>query len=167
MLFFYALIAYTLFAGATVADKYLLSRPIPDARVYAFYTGILSPFVVLLIPFSDFVIPNIIYISLSVLAGVFFMLALYLFFTALRIGEVSRVGISAGGLVPFFTLLFVYVASEELPSSPELIAFSLLAGGGLIIMLDRFKDFFHNFNTILLVFSSSLVFGLYFRRAKL
>lgn len=160
-----AVLAYILFAAATVTDKYLLQRPIPDARVYAFYTGIFGLFAFVLAPFG-FEVPNSIFIFLGIFAGMLFISSLFLFFVALRIGEVSRVGISLGGLVPFFTLLFVYIGTGEFPEFSQAMAFALLAGGSFIIIFERLKKFLHNIKIFSLVLTSSFLFGLYFTLAK-
>jgi len=165
MWLFLALAAYFIFAAVTITDKYLLTRPIPDARVYAFYTGIFGLFAFILVPFGFEVPPNIL-IFLGIMAGAIFTAALFLFFVALRISEASRVGISLGGLVPFFTLLFVYVGTGEFPEFSQSIAFAFLVGGSLIIIFERLKRFLHNIKIFSLVLASSFLFGLYFTLAK-
>ncbi len=160
-----SLLAYTLFAGATITDKYLLARPIKDARVYAFYTGVLGFFAFALVPFG-FDIPSPIIIFFGILAGIIFIVALFLFFSALRIGEVSRVGISLGGLTPFFTLLFVYIGTGNAPNPAQFIAFLLLMGGSLIIIFERLSKLVYNLEKLGLVLASSFLFGLYFTIAK-
>jgi len=160
-----ALLAYILFAAVTIADKYLLARPIPDARVYTFYVGVFGLFAFVLAPFG-FQIPAGLFIFLSIFAGILFVGGLFLFFTALRMGEVSRVGISLGGLVPFFTLLFVYIGVNELPNPTQIIAFMLLATGSLIIIFERAQKVVRHLVTFGLVFGASILFGLYFTVAK-
>lgn len=156
-----AILAYILFAAATITDKYLLAKPIPDARVYAFYTGALGIFTAWLAVFG-FEIPDSASILLALLAGAIFIWALFLFFAALRIGEVSRIGISLGGLVPFFTLFFVYLWTGEFPSSLQITAFAFLVTGSFVIIFERFVQATHNFKKFVLILSSSLLFGLYF-----
>jgi drug/metabolite transporter (DMT)-like permease len=160
-----SLLAYILFAGATITDKYLLARPIKDARVYAFYTGIFGLFAFILAPFG-FDIPSPITAFFGILAGIIFISALFLFFSALRIGEVSRVGISLGGLVPFFTLIFIYIGTGSGPSPLQFIAFTFLAGGSFIIIFERLTKLIHNLKKLGLVLASSFLFGLYFTLAK-
>lgn len=161
MWLFFALAAYVLFAAATITDKYLLAKPLPDARVYAFYTGILGLAAFAFAPFG-FLIPHPALIFLGIFAGILFIAALFLFFCALKLGEVSRVGISFGGLIPFFTLLFTYIGTGELPARNELSAFILLFSGSLIIALDQYERIVHSIKIFGLVIVSSLIFGLYF-----
>lgn len=160
-----ALAAYILFAAATLTDKYLLNQPIPSAGAYSFYIGIMGLFSLFLIPFG-FYIPQGILILLSIFAGAIFLSALFLFFVSIRRGEVSRVGISVGGLIPMFTLAFVYVSAGDLPDIKGMAAFSLLLLGSLIVVLERVKGMFENLRQFLLILSASALFGLYFTIAK-
>ena len=165
MWLFFALAAYVLFAAATVTDKYLLARPIPDARVYAFYTGVLGVFLFVLAPFG-LEYPSHAIVFLGIFAGILFSTALLLFFYALRIGEVSRMGISLGGLIPLFTLFFIYLWTRELPSALQFAAFGVLVAGSFIVIFERLSHPIHNLQKISLIFSSSVLFGLYFALIK-
>ncbi len=160
-----ALAAYITFSAATITDKYLLAKPLPDARVYAFYTGILGLAAFIFAPFG-FLIPHPGIIFLGIFAGILFIIALFLFFTALKTGEVSRVGIALGGLTPLFTLAFTYIGSGELPARGEFFAFILLFAGSLIVAFDQYERALHNAKIIGLVALSSALFGLYFVFAK-
>lgn len=161
----FSLIAYILFAAATITDKYLLQRTIPDARVYAFYTGILGLFAFALAPFG-FQIPHPLITFLGLFAGALFVAALFLFFSAIKAGEVSRVGIALGGFTPLFTLGFTYIGTSQLPERNEYLAFALLLTGSMIIAFDQYERIARNLKIISLVASSSFLFGLYFTVAK-
>lgn len=65
--------AYFLLAIVALIDKYLISGPIPNPKVYAFYVGILGILALFLFPLG-FLVPNSLDIILSLLAG-----ALYIF----------------------------------------------------------------------------------------
>lgn len=165
MWLFLSLAAYILFAGATITDKYLLARPISDARVYAFYTGILGLFAFILAPFG-FSMPHPAIIFLGIFAGILFIAALFFFFSALKAGEASRVGISLGGLIPLFTLLFIYIGTGGLPAENEFFAFILLVAGSFIIAFDQYVRLLRNLENLGLVVASSFLFGFYFFIAK-
>lgn len=160
-----ALAAYFLFAAVTIIDKYLLARPIPDARVYTFYMGVLGVFV---LPLALFGIEteNITLILLGILGGILHTVALFLFFSALRVGEVSRIGIAVGGLVPIFTLAFMYIWTKELPSPLQLAAFFILMAGSFVIIFERFIKLVHNLKRFAFVLIASVLFGSYFALAK-
>ena len=161
----FALAAYIIFAAATITDKYLLAKPIPDARVYAFYTGVLGLFVLVFAPFG-FSVPSVPVIFFGIFAGGLFIAALYLFFAALKMGEVSRVGISLGGLTPLFTLGLTYIGTGELPERGEFFAFIFLIIGSLIVAFDQYERIINNAKIIGLIIASSFLFGLYFTIAK-
>ena len=167
-----ALAAYILFAAVTITDKYLLGAParrmagpIPDARVYTFYMGILGVFVLPLALFG-IEMENMTLILLGILGGILHTVALFLFFSALRAGEVSRIGIAVGGLVPIFTLVFMYIWTKELPSPLQLVAFFILMAGSFVIIFERFIKLVHNLKRFGFVLIASVLFGLYFALAK-
>ncbi len=165
MWFLFALASYTIFASITITDKYLLSRSIPDARVYAFYTGILGVFAFVLAPFG-FEIPSVKIMGLGILAGALLITTMFLFFSALAKGEALRVLVAWGGLVPIFTLSFVFLTTREFPSSAALFAFFLLLLGSVIIMFEGVQAVFRNWKTFSLVLLSSFLFGLYYTVVK-
>jgi hypothetical protein len=130
-----AIFAYFLFAITALIDRYLVRGPIPGARVYAFYVGISSIFVLFLIPFTDFLIPAAKEISVSFLAGAIFLFALFSAFWALRRFEASRIIPAVGGILPLFTLGLTYLFFEQQISWNllELFSFGLLISGSILI----------------------------------
>jgi drug/metabolite transporter (DMT)-like permease len=160
-----ALIAYSIFAVITIVDKFLLEKPIPNPFVYSFYTGVLGIFTLVLVPFG-FEIPTTAALLIGLIAGIVFIGALLLFFSALQIGEASRIGISFGGFVPFFTLTFIYFTTKEFPNVIQGIALLFLVAGGFVIVLERIQTMIHNFKKFLFVVSSSILFGLYFTMTR-
>lgn len=161
----FALAAYLLFSAATLTDKYLLARPIPDAKVYAFYTGVLGLAAFIFAPLG-FQVPHPAIIFLGIFAGIIFIFALFLFFSTLKTGEVSRIGISLGGLIPLFTLLFTYIGTGGLPHAVEFFAFILLVAGSFIVAFDKYARLLCNLQNLGLVVASSFLFGFYFFIAK-
>ena len=168
----FALAAYFIFAAVTITDKYLLGTPasrkeapIPDARVYVFYIGVLGLSAFLLAPFG-FEVPSGLFIFLNIFAGFLFILALLLFFFALRLGEVSRVGISVAGLIPLFTLLFIYISNGNIPTPLQLLAFGLLVGGSIVITFEGFENIADSTRKFTIVLFSAVLFGAYFTLVK-
>jgi len=168
----FALAAYFIFAAVTITDKYLLGTPasnkeapIPDARVYVFYIGVLGLSAFLLAPFG-FEVPSGLFIFLNIFAGFLFILALLLFFFALRLGEVSRVGISVAGLIPLFTLLFIYISNGNIPTPLQLLAFGLLVGGSIVITFEGFENIIDSARKFTIVLFSAVLFGAYFTLVK-
>lgn len=128
-----AIFAYVLFAVNAVIDKFLLHKKrIDEPATYAFAIGVLSLAAIVLIPFG-FTIPSVDEAMLSLTAGIFFTFALYLFFSALKLSEASRVVPVQGGFVPFFTLIFAYFVIGERLTADDLLAFGLLVAGSVLI----------------------------------
>ncbi len=167
-----AIIAHFLNAGIFIIDKYLLKRGFPNPLSYAFYMGILSIFVLLLAPFG-FSIPSVTQIIISLAAGIVWLLAIIIFYTALHKGEASRVVPTVGGLIPLFTLALSFIFLGERLSLKELFAFCLLVSGGIILSLlvTKTKVFFKDKEIVLTkafipALGAALVFAVYFVMIK-
>ncbi|MDO8425691.1 MAG: EamA family transporter [bacterium] len=124
--------AHALNAVAFLVDKYLLAKAVPRPAVYAFYVGALGSLGILLLPF-DWQLPSGWLWVLDGAAGATFVVALLLFFTALKRGEASRVVSYIGGTIPIWTLLLAYMFLGERLGQRELIAFMLLVAGSALI----------------------------------
>jgi len=129
-----AILAYFLFALSSLGDKYILIGP-PNPKVYAFYVGILSIVVLLLIPFTGFFIPSLNQVFLFLLYGLIFILALLSLYGGLERFEVSRIIPALGGFLPIFTfvLAFFFLGQEGFFSSRTIISFCLLILGSIFI----------------------------------
>lgn len=132
-----AIIAYFFHALNAVIDKFLLNERIPRPSIYAFYVGIFGLGALVLIPFGDFYIPNNFQILKAFVSGAAFTFALFLFFTAMKYGEASRVSTMIGGASPIFVLLLSYLFLGSLLSQKELTAFLILISGGALISFER------------------------------
>ena len=132
------LIAYFLFALNNLGDKYILAGP-PNPKNYSFYTGVLGIAALVLIPFINFILPSFSQILLSLLTGSIFILALFSFYNALENFEASRIIPAIGGILPLFTLGFVYVFSKgkEILTIHGLIALFLLILGSFFITFEK------------------------------
>ncbi len=132
---------YFVLAIVFLVDKYLLISGIPNPKVYAFFIGMAGIFLLILVPFIDFVIPDIYHLILSFLAGAFYIYALYWFFKGLQNFDVSRIVPAVGGLVPLFTFGLVYVFSlgREILPVLEILAFTLLIMGSVLITIEKEK----------------------------
>ena len=133
--------AYLILAVVVLVDKYLISGPIPNPKVYSFYVGTLGILALVLIPFVDFYIPQASQILLSFLAGAFFIYALFWFYKSLRLFEASRVVPAIGGLMPVFSLILIYLFSKgkEILQFQEFLAFIFLILGSVLITYEKKK----------------------------
>ena len=131
-----AIIAHFLFALVFVFDKFFISKTVLNPISYAFYTGILQIFVLILIPFG-FKIPSSGQIAISFIAGALFTLAVLFLYKSFQLGEISIMTPLVGGGVPVFTLILNYSFLGERLSFDQLIAFFLLVLGGVVIIWPR------------------------------
>lgn len=136
------ILAYFLLAVVFLVDKHLLVSAIPNPKVYAFLTGIAGVFLLALIPFVNFYIPDNYQLILSFFAGGSFVFALYYFFKALQIFNVSQVVPAIGALSPLFTFILVYVFSfgREALSLSGIFSFILLIAGSILITINKEKS---------------------------
>jgi drug/metabolite transporter (DMT)-like permease len=106
--------AYFLLALVSLGDKYLLAGP-PNPKIYSFYVGILGVAAIILIPFIGFSVPETSQISLALLAGAIYIVALFGLYNGLEHFEASRVIPAIGGLLPLFTfgLVFPFLAGSK------------------------------------------------------
>lgn len=133
--------AYLILAVVFLVDKHLLVGPIPNPKVYAFYTGVLGIAAVLLIPFINFHLPDRLETLLSFISGASFIFGIFWFFKALKLFESSRVVPAVGGILPIFTFLLIYIFSKgkENLSLSGFSAFTLLVAGSFLITYQKTK----------------------------
>jgi len=157
-----SILAYLILAIVFLVDKYLLTGPIPNPKVYAFYVGTLGLLVLFIAPFVDFYLPEKSQIALSLLAGATFIYGLFWFYSALRLFEPSRVVPAIGGLTPLFTFGLIYIVSggKEILSFSEVIAFILLILGSVLINFKKEKLI--TFKSLQLSILSAFLFSLSF-----
>lgn len=138
---FVVLISYLILAITALVDKYLLSGPITDPKVYAFYVGILGVIVLILIPFVGFQVPSGQQILLSIFAGASGVYAIFWFYRALSKFEASRVVPAVGAITPIFAMALTYIFSGggEILSGRDFFAFLLLISGSVLIAYEKGK----------------------------
>jgi len=129
-----AIVAHIGNALVFVIDKGLLSSDskISEPVRLAYFSGIVSLGAAILLPWA-WVPPTGWLLGWSAVSGIFFLAALWLFFTALKRDEPSRVVPLIGSAVPLFTLLFaVLVLGEELTIAAGWGVGLLIVGGALL-----------------------------------
>ncbi len=133
--FLFAISGYFLNAVVGVIDKFLLGqRPTTKPPVYTFYIGILSIFAFILAPFGlDW--PGLSQFAMALLAGGLFLLSLLYLFETLDLDEASRVLPAIGGLTPILVLFLSFLFLDERLSLLQVLAFSLLVLGSVLITL--------------------------------
>ena len=134
-----AIISYLLLALANLIDKFLLTGSLKNPKTYVFYIGMLGGVIFLLIPFGFLEIPTLPIIFLALIAGAMRTLGLFALFSGLRNFEASRIIPALGGAVPIFlaVLTLVVVGENQLLSAGNLVAFTLLVGGTVVVSVER------------------------------
>ncbi len=154
-----AISAYFSLALVAVLDKYLLSGPLPNPKLYAFAIGIFGALGLLLIPFGFLVIPARPTIILGVLAGVIQIFAILALFSGLKKFETSRIIPAIGGLLPVFTLLFTISLGRATLGGFDIAAFLFLVAGSVGVSLERRQ--FLTFQSLAHAFLAALLFSLF------
>lgn len=131
-----AICSYILLAVTSLIDKILLSGPLSDAKLYAFYVGILSSAAFLLLFFNIWAGPSATVIALGIAAGAAQIYGSYFYLSALRRLEASRAVPIVGSLVPVFAFFLTALVSggRAILSPQEFAGFALLIFGGWLIM---------------------------------
>jgi len=157
--------AHLLAAIVFVADKYILAREIKSPIAYAFYNGILSIFIFLLLPWAA-KLPQDWIIWPALASGISFGLALIFFYRAILKNSTARIIPLIGTLVPIFTFLLSHIFLAEKLSRNQFIAFYLLILGGILITAERKKRNLFSKQGIIWGLTAAFLFAISFVLAK-
>ena len=125
--------AHLLNSVVLIIDKHLVSNTVLRPIAYTFYSGIFQILFLAAIPIFGFTFPEISYLILSILVGALFILALLVFYKAVKLSETSRVIPIVGGAIPIFTFCLSYIFLEERLVVGQVIAFILFVLGGILL----------------------------------
>ena len=173
-----AIIAYFILAIVNLADKFLLEKVLPSAKTYTFLVGFLGLIILIIAPwFLNW--PGLYLTSFNIFIGFLLPLALILLYTALRLGEASKIITIIGGSVPIFTILLSFVLLGERFTNLQYTAFFYLIFGTLIIsyfpggheLWTRIFIWFglesqKRLRSIIIALSASFIFALFFVGSK-
>lgn len=136
-----ALSTYLILAIVFLVDKYLLAQRVTNPKVYSFFVGGLGILALLLIPFVNFLIPEVSQLILSLFAGAFYVLGLFWFYKGLKLFEASRIVPAISGVLPFFTfgIIFILSKGKEILEFQEIAAFLFLIFGSVLITYEKSK----------------------------
>ncbi len=149
----FAVIAQLLNSISVTVDKFLLSKSIPDPLIYIFYFSLISILVLLVTPFIPG--PTMPVLILGSLSSFSWIVAAYLMFALLKMGQVQRVIPIIGALTPIFLLIF---AGQSL-SIIQIEAITVLILGLLILTLEDLKGRFEK-RELLMEIGAALFFAL-------
>ncbi len=121
-----AVISYLMLAIVNTGDKVVVDKLLKSGQAYAFVVGVLSALVFVLAPwFLEW--PGFFLFLVNLLAGAFFVFALWAMFEALKAGEASRVVVVVGSIIPVFSLILSVLIFKE--------SFSFSQWTGLLFLL--------------------------------
>lgn len=135
-----AIIAYFLMAVEVILNKFLLaSKKVTHPAIYAFYSGILSQFVIFFTPFSFYLLPAYETV-ISFSGGIFFIYGILFLYFSIRENEAARVVTAIGAVIPIVTWLFSFLFLNEKLFPYQLMGVFTLVLGGLVISVDLRKE---------------------------
>ena len=145
-----------LFSIVALFDKFILSKQLRHPLVYAFYTGIIEIFAVVLLPFG-FDMPSWRIAIPALLSGALFIVALIFFFNAVIRFEVSKVAPIVGSMTPvaMFALTFLY--KDFSLTVFQIGALAFLVIGSLLVSYRRI-----NARDLPMLFGFSIISALFF-----
>ena len=134
---YFAIFSYFLFAIVIALDKLILSKKLPHPASYAFFTGIIEIFALVLMPFG-FVFPDLNISFIALLSGALYIFGLIFLFNAFARFEVSRVMPVVGAITPMALFLFSFFGPAEFGlTNIEISALVLLMLGGAFISYQK------------------------------
>lgn len=148
---FIATIAYFVVALEIILDKFLLSsKRVSHPAIYAFYSGIMTAFVIFMIPLSKFHSIDSLQIVLRLAGGVVFTYGILTLFFAINKSEASRVIPVVGAMTPITTFFLSKFFFNDHLSNLQAMGVAILIVGGLLISFDipfkiNKKKFFNGF----------------------
>lgn len=151
--------------AAFVIDKSLLSKSFRRPATYAGIVGLLGIFAVILFPFGVH-LPSTGGWVWILISGSTFVLALWAFFSALSMGEASRVVPIIGSLIPILTLIGTASLLGERLLQNQAIGFSLLIVATIILASGKAKSRLTR-KTILMSVGAAALFAISFITVKL
>jgi drug/metabolite transporter (DMT)-like permease len=150
------IVAYLLLALEIVLDKFLLSsKRVSHPSIYAFYSGTLGLFAVVVgLFFGGLHLISFGKVIFSFIAGMIFIYGMLALFFAVRKGEASRVLPVVGAVIPIVTFFLAVFFLHERLGARGISGIGVLILGGLLISfeLDKLEKrvFFRGFRSSLL-----------------
>jgi drug/metabolite transporter (DMT)-like permease len=177
---FLTIISYLMLAVVNLGDKFVVDKLIKSGKAYAFAVGLFSAVVFVIAPwFLEW--PGIFLFLVNIIAGAFFVFALWTMYEALKIGEASRVVVVIGGIIPIFTIIFSILFFGEKFSPNQWLGILFLLAGMIIISFvisrrKKWRAFWgrlfsvfsggYNKKWIFLAIISALLYSLFFISTK-
>jgi len=158
--------AHLLNAVVLIIDKHLVSNTVLRPVAYTFYSGIFQVGFLLLIPIVGFTFPETKYLIIGVLNGALFILALLVFYKALKLGETSRIVPVVGAIVPIFTVFLAVLILGEFLTIKQFFAFIFFVVGGFLLSSKLNNGKLFMIKGFLLAIIAGFLFALYYTLVK-
>ena len=142
MLFiFIAIFAQFINAIVALIDKHLVTsrREIADPTAYAFYVGLLSGVVVVIIPFIKDFTPTPGYLLLSLASSVSFLFSILFMYKALKVSDASDVAPAVGAMAAISSFVFGRIIIGGVAEGNFFWAFIALSVGTALMSYFRFN----------------------------
>ena len=131
------ILAYLFFGLSSLGDKLVLSGK-PEPKSYTFYVGVLSLFVIVLIPFVKFGFPDNVSLFWIIIDSLAHIIGVYTMFVAIEKFDVSKVVTTLGATQPIFIFLLTWIFfGPQIMPVLDIIAFIILFLASLIISIDK------------------------------
>lgn len=128
---FLAIIAHFFWAASNVGDKYVLVNRVKNPFVWISWIWLLSPFLLLLVPFINFYVPETRLFIWLIIAGAVAFLSSLLYIKAMQMEEVSRLNMW-WNMIPVFTLFIAWFTIGQKLNAPQLVALLILITGAAL-----------------------------------
>ncbi len=158
--------AHFLNATVVIVDKHIVSNTVLKPVAYTFYSGVFQVLFLALIPIVGFAMPESRLFIIGIANGALFILALLIFYKALKLGEASRVMPIVGVTIPIFTVLLSYIILGVLLTVGQFISFSFFVAGGLLLSSKLDHGKFSIAKGFLLAVLAGFLFALYYTLIK-
>lgn len=137
MWFTIAIISQFANAFATVLDKFLLSKKFKFASVLTFWTAVFNLLGLVFVFWGFNWHPSTLAIAYALGSGVFFAIALQLFYMAMKTGEASHISPLTGGVIPVVSIFASYYLLNERLTFYQIVGVILLVVGVFIISFEK------------------------------
>ena len=153
---FLVILAQFLNAIVVLNDRYIVaSRVVSKPIVYTFYVGLLSAFVLVILPFGQVTMPAPETIAISLAAAVCFIFSVFFLYESLLTSNPSEVMPIVGGMAALSTFLAGSIILEEALPGHFLTGFLILILGMILISHFKFSK-----RSFLFLIGSGILFGL-------
>ena len=154
-----AISTHFFWALSGVGDKYVLEHKMKNGYVYMIWIALLGGLVALLIPFTDFYIPDAKTLVLLAFGGLFFFLGALPYAKAVQIEEITRISVW-WSLQPVFGVFVGWSFGDKFTLT-ELMAIGILVVAAFVASLHANKKVVFLSPAVLFMMLATFLFSMY------